>query len=110
MQEVSTHKVDNVSDVLSMCVCICVCMSVHAEALMQTPSVWTLTTLAEGGASKIWAGRQVGSQAHTWPQEEMPGGGAVPGPQKEVPDAWSRQADPLGHLEASPQPGGERLG
>ena len=40
----------------------------------------------------------------------MPGGGAVPGPQKEVPDAWSRQADPLGHLEASPQPGGEGLG
>jgi len=37
----------------------------------------------------------------------MPGGVAMPGLPREVPEAWLRQADPLGYLEASPQPGGE---
>lgn len=31
----------------------------------------------------------------------------MPGPQREVPEAWPRQADPPGHLKASPQGGGE---
>ena len=49
-----------------VCVRVCVCVPVHVEALTQTTSMWTLNPLAEGGASKIWAGRQgVWSQAHT---------------------------------------------
>ena len=66
------YKVENVNDLLSVCVCLClcacvrVCVPVHVEALTQTTSMWTLNPLAEGGASKIWAGRQgVWSQAHT---------------------------------------------
>ena len=42
-----------------MCVCVCMCVSVCVEALMLITSVWTLNALAEGRASKIWAGRLV---------------------------------------------------
>ena len=31
----------------------------------------------------------------------MPGVGGMPGPQREVPEAWPRQVDPPGHLEAA---------
>lgn len=39
----------------------------------------------------------------------MPGGGVMPGPQREEPEGWPMQADPPGHLEASPKPGDEGL-
>lgn len=41
-----SYKVENLNDLLSVCVCVCV--PVHVEALMQTISIWTLNALAEG--------------------------------------------------------------
>ena len=41
-----SYKVENLNDLLS--VCVCVCAPVHVEALMQTISIWTLNALAEG--------------------------------------------------------------
>ena len=41
-----SYKVENLNDLLSVCVCVCV--PVHMEALMQTISIWTLNALAEG--------------------------------------------------------------
>jgi len=48
-------------------------------------------------ASRSWAVRQVGWV--TGPH--LPGGGGMPGTQREVPEGWPRQADPLGHLQAA---------
>ena len=36
-------------------------------------------------------------------------GEVMPGPRREVP-GWPRQADPPGHLQVSPKPGGEGSG
>ena len=48
-------------------------------------------------ASRSWAVRQVGWV--TGPH--LPGGGGMPGTQREVPEGWPRQADPLGHLQTA---------
>ena len=103
------YKVENMNDLLSVCVCGWV--PARVEAPMQTASVWTFITLAEEGTLNIWTHMQVvlvtgphltpGRDARRW---------LIPGPQREVKEAWPRQTDPLGHLEASPQPGGEGLG
>ena len=104
-----SYKVKNVNDLLS--VCVCGWMPARVEALMQTASVWTFITLAEGGALKIWTHMLVVllTGPHLTPGRDA-GRWLIPGPQREVQEAWPRQTDPLGHLEASPQPGGEGLG
>lgn len=102
------------NDLLSVCVCVfmcvfcvCVCVRLHVEALIQISSVRALNALAQEGACKIWAGRQV-----VWSLRPTADLGKIYQEvrdsrlSREVPEAWRRQADSLGHLEASPQPGG----